>query len=78
METERQTGVTTDLDLLTPKEVQATLKCSLAYVYKLYERGHLRAVVFPNMGKGSEKPRSMIRFKRSDVTDFIDNHYTST
>ena len=66
------------MELLTPKEVQATLKCSLAYVYKLYERGHLPALVFPIMGEGTEKPRSMIRFKRSDVVKFIENHYTST
>lgn len=66
------------MDLLTPKEVQATLKCSLAYVYKLYERGHLPVVVFPQMGEGTEKPRSMIRFKRSDVAKFIEDHYATT
>jgi predicted DNA-binding transcriptional regulator AlpA len=65
-------------DILTPKEVQATLRCSLAFVYKLYERGHLPAVVFPNMGEGREKPRSMIRFMRADVIKFIENHYAST
>jgi hypothetical protein len=65
-------------DLLTPKETKAMFKCSQAYVYKLYERGHLPAVVMPNMGEGTEKPRSMIRFKRSDVVKFIDDHYTTT
>jgi predicted DNA-binding transcriptional regulator AlpA len=65
-------------ELLTPKEVQNTLKCSLAYVYKLYERGHLRAVVFPHMGDGIEKPRSLVRFKRSDIDKFIENYYAST
>ena len=54
------------------------LKCSLAYVYKLYDRGHLPAVVFPQMGQGTEKPRSMIRFKRSDVVKFIEDHYATT
>ncbi len=66
------------MELLTPKETKALLKCSLAYVYKLYERGHLPAIVFPNMGEGTEKPRSMIRFKRSDVAKFIEDYYTST
>ena len=66
------------VELLTPKEVQKTLKCSLAYVYKLQERGHLPSLVFPNMGEGTEKPRSMIRFKRSDVIKFIEKHYTTT
>jgi hypothetical protein len=66
------------MELLTPKETKALLKCSLAYVYKLYEHGHLPAIVFPNMGEGTEKPRSMIRFNRSDVVRFIENHYTTT
>jgi len=65
-------------ELLTPKEAKIILKCSLAYVYKLVDRGHLPAVCFPNMGEGVEKPRSMIRFKRSDVVKFIDEYYTST
>lgn len=65
-------------DLLTPNEVKATLRCSPAYVYKLYERGHLPAVVFPVMGQGTEKPRSVIRFKRSDINEFIESHYAST
>ena len=63
------------MDLLTPKEVQAILKCSLAYVYKLQERGKIPAVVMPNMGEGVEKPRSMIRFKAEDITAFIDENY---
>ena len=66
------------MELLTPKDVQKTLKCSLAYVYKLHERGHLPALVFPVMGDGTEKPRSMIRFKHADVIKFIEDHYTST
>jgi excisionase family DNA binding protein len=65
-------------ELLTPKEAKTMLRCSLAYVYKLYERKHLPAVVFPNMGEGTEKPRSLIRFKRSDIDKFIENHYAST
>ena len=66
------------MELLTPKETKVLLNCSLAYVYKLYARGHLPAIVFPNMGEGNEKPRSMIRFIRSDVVKFIEDNYTST
>ncbi|MEJ2731690.1 MAG: helix-turn-helix domain-containing protein [Deltaproteobacteria bacterium] len=66
------------MELLTPKEVQATLKCSLAYVYKLHERRLLPGVVFPVMGEGKEKPRSMIRFKRSDVISFVESYYNGT
>lgn len=65
-------------ELLTPKEARAILKCSLAYVYKLVERGHLPSVNFPNMGEGLERPRSMVRLKRSDLVKFIENYYTST
>jgi len=73
-----ETQSTISFELMTPQEVQGILKCSLAYVYKLHERGKLPAVVFPNMGEGNEKPRSMIRFRRSDITNFINNHYAST
>lgn len=65
-------------ELLTLKEARAILKCSLAYVYKLVERGHLSSVNFPNMGEGIEKPRSMVRLKRSDVAKFIKDYYVST
>jgi hypothetical protein len=65
-------------ELLTPKDVRNILKCSPAYVYKLVERGHLPAWRGPDMGKGKEKPRSMIRFMRADVVKLIENYYTST
>jgi excisionase family DNA binding protein len=65
-------------ELLTPREARDILKCSLAYVYKLVERGHLPSVNFPNMGEGTEKPRSMVRLKRSDVAKLIEDYYTST
>jgi excisionase family DNA binding protein len=65
-------------ELLTPKEARDILNCSLAYVYKLVERGHLPSVNFPNMGEGMEKPRSMVRLKRTDVAKFIEDYYTST
>jgi hypothetical protein len=60
------------------KDVQKTLKCSLPYVYKLVERGQIPCVRWECPGDGQEKPRTMLRFKQSDILDFIEKHYTTT
>ncbi len=73
-----QTQPTIDLEMMTPQEVQGVLKCSLAYVYKLVDRGHLPAWKGPSMGNGIEKSRAMVRLKRSDVVKFIEDYYKST
>lgn len=64
--------------LLTPKHVQAIFKCSLANVYKMVERGQLPCVTWPCLGEGTKKPRNMIRFKQSDIEQFIENHYKTS
>jgi len=61
--------------LLDAKEVKKILKCSLPLVYKLAERKQLPCVRWECPGVGDEKPRTMVRFKQSDVLDFIENHY---
>lgn len=61
--------------LLTPKEVQRLLKCSLPLVYKLADRGQLPCVRWPCPGEGTEKPRTMVRFKTKDVLEFIEKNY---
>jgi hypothetical protein len=66
------------MELLTPKDVQKLLKCSLPLVYRLAERGQLACVRWPCPGKGSEKPRCMVRFKLDDVIKFIEEHYQRT
>jgi len=63
--------------LLDAKEVKKILKCSLPLVYKLAERNQLPCVRWECPGVGDEKPRTMVRFKQSDVLDFIENHYQS-
>ena len=63
------------MELLTPKEVKAILKCSLPYVYKLGERGLLSCVRIPTIGNDK---RSMVRFKQKDVIDFIERNYHQT
>jgi hypothetical protein len=67
-----------NIELLDPKQVKKILRCSLPYVYKLAEQGRLRCVRIPCPGKGTEKRRTMVRFKLNDVLDFIANHYKNT
>ena len=66
------------MELLDAKEVKKILKCSLPLVYKLAERNQLPCVRWECPGEGDKKPRTMVRFKQSDVFDFIENHYKCT
>ena len=66
------------MDLLTPKEVKSILKCSLPLVYKMAERGQLRCVRWECPGKGEKQSRTMVRFRKEDVIEFIDRHYMTT
>jgi len=61
--------------LLTPKEVQGIIKCSLSNIYKMVERGQLPYISWPCLGEGTQKPRNMIRFKQADIERFIESHY---
>jgi predicted DNA-binding transcriptional regulator AlpA len=61
--------------LLDAKEVRAILKCSLPAVYKMAERNQLSCVRWECLGEGTEKRRTTIRFKRSDVLEFIQSNY---
>jgi hypothetical protein len=64
--------------LLDAKEVRQILKCSLPAVYKMAERGQIPCVRWECIGEGQEKPRTMVRFKKADLLDFIEKHYTDT
>jgi predicted DNA-binding transcriptional regulator AlpA len=61
--------------LLTPKDVQKMLKCSLPLIYKMAQRGQLPCVRWGCPGEGEEKPRTMVRFRQNDVMEFIEKHY---
>jgi len=61
-------------ELLTPKEVQRLLKCSLAWVYKASTNGVLPCVRIPCRGLGTKK-QELVRFKKADIFDFIEGHY---
>ena len=63
--------------LLDAKEVKRLLKCSLPWVYKAADQGLLPCVRIPCPGKGNKKPKTMVRFKREDVLDFIEKFYTN-
>jgi predicted DNA-binding transcriptional regulator AlpA len=64
--------------LLDAKEVRQILKCSLPAVYKMAERGQIPCVRWQCIGDGQEKPRTMVRFKKADILDFIERHYATT
>ncbi len=61
--------------LLDAKDVKRLLRCSLPLVYKLADRGQLPCVRWECPGTGTEKPRTMVRFKAADVRNFIETHY---
>ena len=63
------------MELLDAKEVRKLLKCSLPLVYRMAERGQLPCVRWKCPGIGTEKPRTMVRFRKEDVFDFINSHY---
>jgi predicted DNA-binding transcriptional regulator AlpA len=59
--------------LLDAKEVKTILRCSLPLIYKMADRGQIPCVRIPCSGKG--KPKSLLRFKKIDVINFIENNY---
>jgi excisionase family DNA binding protein len=64
--------------LLTAKDLAKLLKCSLPLIYKMVERSQIPCIRWKCPGKGKRKPRTMVRFRPSDVMDFIEKHYTTT
>ncbi len=66
------------MELLTPKDIKKTFRCSLAMVYKMAERGQIPCIRIPCLGDGKKRSRDMIRFKKEDVLDFIETHYRPT
>ncbi len=62
-------------ELLTAKEVQKILKVSLALVYKMARRGQLPPVSWVCPGEGKKRQKSMVRFKKQDLIEFVEKHY---
>jgi hypothetical protein len=61
-------------ELVTPKDVQKVFRCSLPYVYKLAETKRLRCVRIPSVEPAGRKRKNVIRFRKQDVMDFIDDN----
>lgn len=64
-------------ELIRPKDVQKIFRCSLPYVYKLASDGRLRHVRIPaadEPGKERKRVCNVIRFRKRDVLDFIDEN----
>jgi len=61
--------------LLDAQDVKKLLKVSLPLVYKLAKENRLPCIRIPCPGKGTEKPRTILRFKQSEVWDFIERHH---
>lgn len=61
-------------DLLTAKQVAKIFACSTPLVYKMADRNQLPCVRWDCPGEGEKKTRSMVRFKQSDVSAFIESH----
>ena len=61
--------------LLNAKDVKNLLRCSLPLVYKMAKRGQLPCVRWECPSEGGKRPKTIIRFKRSDVFKFIEENY---
>ena len=57
------------------REVQKILKCSLSFVYKLSSTGRIPSVCIPSLEVGDKNHKHLVRFKFSDVKDFVETHY---
>jgi predicted DNA-binding transcriptional regulator AlpA len=63
--------------LLDAKEVKKLLRCSLPWIYKAADQGLIPCVRIPCPGEGSQRERTMVRFKKEDVFHFIEKHYNN-
>jgi len=61
-------------DLLDAKDVRKILKCSLSLVYAMAEREQIPCVRWECPGNGT-RGKTVVRFKKSDVIEFIEKHY---
>jgi hypothetical protein len=61
--------------LLNARDVSKILHCSVPHVYKMADRGQLACVRWDCPGNGERRPRTVVRFKKSDVFEFLEAHY---
>jgi excisionase family DNA binding protein len=63
-----------DIQLLNVKEAARALRVSQSLVYKMASEGRIPCVKIPCPGQG-KRTKTMVRFKHSDLVDFIEAHY---
>jgi hypothetical protein len=63
--------------LLNAKDVKKLLRCSLALVYKMADRGQLPCIRWECPTDGRRRPKSVLRFKRSDILAFVEGNYVT-
>ena len=75
-----QSGDQKNLDetLLDARDVSRLLKCSVPLIYKMVGRGQISSIKWKCPGVGTKKPRTMVRFRKDDIFDFIERNYRAT
>jgi hypothetical protein len=61
--------------LLNAQDVRKILRCSLPLVYKMAERGQLPCIRWQCPGDGEKRSRTVVRFKKSDIFEFMEANY---
>ena len=61
-------------ELLKVSEAACLMKVSESYIYKLSQRGLLPTVELPVFAEPGKRPKTIRRFKYSDLTEFINQH----
>lgn len=61
--------------LLNARDVSKILHCSVPHVYKMADRGQLPCIRWESASNGERRPRTVVRFKISDVFNFLEAHY---
>ena len=61
--------------LLKPSQVAEMLNVSRSYIYKMADGGLLPCIRF-SVSEAGKRKKETIRFKASDISDFINNHLT--
>jgi hypothetical protein len=62
-------------ELLDAKQVKKILNCSMSFVYKLVTHERLPCVRIKGLYENGKRGKDVIRFKESDIWNFIDKHY---
>jgi len=65
-------------ELLDAKQVKKILNCSMAFVYKLADAERLPCVRIKGLSDDGKRSKDVIRFKKSDLFKFIEDHYSGS